>query len=193
MPRSSVRPPTASSPTPHPTRSRRPAKGLSRSISHHCALASIRRAARRSSKSNTKPCVCFRAEPVRRLPSRHSMASELICARGGHRADTVFADRAAETEYWIDLVRRRQHGTRIKGRVFKSVYDQWHDDADLIEVERAPEVAFDFDFKRRAIPVHDYDPRRVAGVRHATLVLARRIHASIATISSVGANRRSAL
>ena len=80
-----------------------------------------------------------------------------IIARAGHRLETPFDDPAAEAAEWERMFRARQFSTSMRRRQFISVRDQWHANADLIEIPRKSKANLDYDLKRRPVDVHDHE------------------------------------
>ena len=78
-----------------------------------------------------------------------------ILARAGHRLEEATRDVWAEAAEFARLFRDRQPGSKLLGRDFISVADQWMADADLVAIPRAIRVNFDYDFGCQPIRVEE--------------------------------------
>ena len=80
-----------------------------------------------------------------------------IIARAGHRLEAPFDDPVAEAAEWERVFRTREFDTNMLRKQFISVREQWHANADLIDIPRVSRANFDYDLKRRPINVHDHE------------------------------------
>ena len=80
-----------------------------------------------------------------------------IIARAGHRLEKPFDDPVHEAAEWERVFRARLFDTSMLRKQFISVRDQWHANADLVDVARASRANLDYDLKRRPVDVHDYE------------------------------------
>ena len=80
-----------------------------------------------------------------------------IIARAGHRLEHPFDDPAAEAAEWEKVFRSRLFNTTMQRKQFISVREQWHANADLLDITRASRANLDYDLKRRPVNVHDHE------------------------------------
>lgn len=90
-------------------------------------------------------------------PDVDGKPSDLICARAGHRLehlpehDDAATRKRLENAEWLRIYMNRTYDTKLRGKVFNSIREQFEGNADLINIWRDVRVNFDFDMKRRPI------------------------------------------